>query len=122
MFGYILMLATMTFSVELLLCVIVGLGIGFILFYDERDGHVTTNPCCSFMQSESDERIEDPYDDCCCENGDDDCGDFADASYTTTSCSDTSVSQNSSTITPATPLLGNNGGHSNKERALHSIE
>ena len=42
--GYILMLATMTFSVELLACVIVGLGLGFALFYDDDDLHVTTNP------------------------------------------------------------------------------
>lgn len=42
--GYILMLATMTFSIELLTCVIVGLGLGFALFYDDEDAHVTTNP------------------------------------------------------------------------------
>lgn len=48
--GYILMLATMTFSVELLACVIVGLGLGFAVFYDDDDLHVTTNPCCNFIQ------------------------------------------------------------------------
>jgi Ctr copper transporter family len=43
--GYILMLATMTFSVELLACVILGLGTGFAIFYDDDDdNHVTTNP------------------------------------------------------------------------------
>ena len=45
--GYILMLATMTFSIELLVCVIVGLGLGFALFYDDEDAHVTTNPVSS---------------------------------------------------------------------------
>ena len=54
--GYILMLATMTFSVELLFCVIVGLGIGFAIFYDDEDSHVTTNPCCNFIQEEFNER------------------------------------------------------------------
>lgn len=54
--GYILMLATMTFSVELLSCVILGLGIGFALFYDDEDSHVTTNPCCNFIQEEFNER------------------------------------------------------------------
>lgn len=54
--GYILMLATMTFSVELLACVIVGLGLGFALFYDDDDLHVTTNPCCNFIQEEFNER------------------------------------------------------------------
>ena len=50
------MLATMTFSVELFLCVIGGLGLGYALFYNENDPHVTTNPCCNFIQSEAIER------------------------------------------------------------------
>lgn len=54
--GYILMLATMTFSVELLFCVILGLGTGFAIFYDDEDSHVTTNPCCNFIQEEFNER------------------------------------------------------------------
>mmetsp|Transcript_14750 Transcript_14750/g.24394 ORF Transcript_14750/g.24394 Transcript_14750/m.24394 type:complete len:236 (-) Transcript_14750:71-778(-) len=60
--GYILMLATMTFSVELLACVIFGLGLGFAIFYTHADGddyynmHVTTNPCCNFLQEEFYER------------------------------------------------------------------
>ena len=56
--GYLLMLATMTFSVELLLCVIVGLGLGFAIFYDDDDNHVTTNPCCNFIQDEAKERYD----------------------------------------------------------------
>ena len=56
LFGYVLMLATMTFSVELFLCVIGGLGLGYALFYNENDPHVTTNPCCNFIQSEAIER------------------------------------------------------------------
>lgn len=51
------MLATMTFSVELFFCVLVGLGSGYAIFYDENDTHVTTNPCCNFIQNEADERI-----------------------------------------------------------------
>ena len=83
--GYILMLATMTFSLELLGCVILGLVLGFALFYDDDDNdlHVTNNPvrrlsqlsyhisrglpltclhsinvyqCCNFMQNEVNER------------------------------------------------------------------
>ena len=56
--GYILMLATMTFSVELFSSVILGLGIGYSLFYSDDDWHVTTNPCCSYMQDEANERNE----------------------------------------------------------------
>jgi hypothetical protein len=52
------MLATMTFSVELLLCVMMGLGCGFAIFYDDHDTHVTTNPCCNFIQDEANERID----------------------------------------------------------------
>mmetsp|Transcript_11776 Transcript_11776/g.18086 ORF Transcript_11776/g.18086 Transcript_11776/m.18086 type:complete len:223 (-) Transcript_11776:646-1314(-) len=54
--GYILMLATMTFSVELFVCVILGLGLGFAIFYDDEKIHVTTNPCCNFIQEEFYER------------------------------------------------------------------
>jgi len=54
--GYVLMLATMTFSLELFLCVILGLGIGFWIFYDDNDTHVTTNPCCNFLQDDANER------------------------------------------------------------------
>jgi hypothetical protein len=55
--GYLLMLATMTFSVELFFCILIGLGSGYAIFYDEEDTHVTTNPCCNFIQNEADERI-----------------------------------------------------------------
>jgi len=56
--GYILMLTTMTFSVELFCSVIFGLGIGYCLFYSDDDWHVTTNPCCNYMQDEANERNE----------------------------------------------------------------
>ncbi|GAX20447.1 hypothetical protein FisN_22Hh013 [Fistulifera solaris] len=66
--GYTLMLVTMTFSIELLLCVVVGLAVGYAIFFqrmgldsssDEVDSitdearHVTSNPCCEFMSEES---------------------------------------------------------------------
>jgi hypothetical protein len=54
--GYVLMLATMTYSLEFLFSVVLGLGIGYTIFYNELDNHVTTNPCCNFMQGEADER------------------------------------------------------------------
>lgn len=67
--GYILMLAIMTYSVELFLMVILGLTTGYATFFgkdvgggDEHDEdtavaavHVTTNPCCNFMQDEASE-------------------------------------------------------------------
>uniref|UniRef100_A0A7S3PAP3 Copper transport protein n=1 Tax=Amphora coffeiformis TaxID=265554 RepID=A0A7S3PAP3_9STRA len=55
--GYMLMLAIMTFSVELLLAAVLGLAIGYGIFfqYEEALGrlHVTTNPCCSFLEGEA---------------------------------------------------------------------
>jgi len=56
--GYILMLAGMTFSIELLLSVIIGLGIGYAVFFSndtDFENHVTTNPCCNYMQDEANE-------------------------------------------------------------------
>lgn len=68
--GYTLMLVTMTFSLELLMCVVAGLALGYAVFFqqlacsfdtsdDEVDSvsdearHVTSNPCCEFMSEES---------------------------------------------------------------------
>lgn len=68
--GYILMLAIMTYSVELFLVVILGLAVGYAIFFGRDMGgggggehdedndvavHVTTNPCCNFMQDEASE-------------------------------------------------------------------
>jgi Ctr copper transporter family len=56
--GYVVMLATMTFSVEILLAVVAGLSTGYYYFFAGEvglEGHVTTNPCCNFMQDESNE-------------------------------------------------------------------
>lgn len=59
--GYFLMLAIMTFSVELLLSVTLGLAVGYGVFfqYEEALGrvHVTTNPCCSFLEGEARETL-----------------------------------------------------------------
>jgi hypothetical protein len=60
--GYILMLATMTFSIELLLSAVFGLALGYAIFFQTEEqyladsaGHVTTNPCCGFMEDEAKE-------------------------------------------------------------------
>jgi uncharacterized membrane protein (Fun14 family) len=60
--GYILMLATMTYALELLSCVILGLVIGYAAFGGDTYNHVTTNPCCAFLEDEAMER-ETPQDD-----------------------------------------------------------
>jgi len=54
------MLATMTFSVELLFSVVLGLSLGYAIFFQTEDAflaerHVTTNPCCAFMEEEAKE-------------------------------------------------------------------
>uniref|UniRef100_A0A7S2HDD7 Copper transport protein n=1 Tax=Helicotheca tamesis TaxID=374047 RepID=A0A7S2HDD7_9STRA len=52
--GYLIMLATMTFSIEMLLMVVTGIGIGYSAFFDDTSvPHVTTNPCCAFMADEA---------------------------------------------------------------------
>ena len=62
------MLVTMTFSIELLLCVVAGLAAGFAIFFqtshffqdndvDDEAHHVTSNPCCEFMAEESREYV-----------------------------------------------------------------
>ena len=57
--GYILMLVTMTFSFELLLCVVIGLMLGYGIFFQQKQHpedsplqstHHTTNPCCAFLE------------------------------------------------------------------------
>jgi len=54
--GYIIMLATMTFSLELLFCVIFGLTTGYFVFDGEGYSHISTNPCCAFLEGEAQER------------------------------------------------------------------
>jgi len=59
--GYVVMLATMTFSVEILLSVVLGLSCGYYYYFAGElglEGHVTTNPCCSFLQSEGDDQAQ----------------------------------------------------------------
>lgn len=50
--GYLLMLATMTFSCELMLSVIAGLMTGYYHFGGATFN--TSNPCCAFLEDESD--------------------------------------------------------------------
>jgi len=57
--GYVVMLATMTFSLELLLCVVFGLTLGYVVFGGESYSHVSTNPCCAFLEEEANERSQD---------------------------------------------------------------
>lgn len=51
--GYMLMLATMTFSLELFFSVILGLVFGYVLFGGDEQTHVATNPCCAFLEDET---------------------------------------------------------------------
>lgn len=51
--GYLLMLASMTFSLELFLSVIFGLVFGYVLFGGDAQTHVATNPCCAFLEDEA---------------------------------------------------------------------
>ena len=55
--GYCLMLATMTFSVELFFSVVFGLATGYAIFFLQEEAmaeqHVTSNPCCNFMEGEA---------------------------------------------------------------------
>lgn len=55
--GYILMLATMTYAVEMLVSVILGLVVGYVIFGGDSYSHVTTNPCCAFLEDEAQERV-----------------------------------------------------------------
>eukprot|EP00978_Attheya_sp_CCMP212_P021438 scaffold62569_cov69-Attheya_sp.AAC.1 len=84
LFGYVLMMATMTFSIEMLLSVCTGLGAGYGVFFDDSTtSHVTTNPCCGFMADEaletqdsagetSTESSEKRHPSSCCDDDDDD--------------------------------------------------
>ena len=56
--GYMLMLATMTFSVELFFAVVLGLATGYAVSFQQGEAiaqqqHVTSNPCCNFMEGEA---------------------------------------------------------------------
>ena len=59
--GYILMLAAMTYSIELLLSAITGLCIGYFMFYKQRlvlrkSLVSTSSPCCEFLDEDSEDQ------------------------------------------------------------------
>jgi len=63
--GYMLMLCAMTFSAEFLVVTVVGLSLGYTVFFHsnpndadaflEDNTHVNANPCCNFMEDEAKE-------------------------------------------------------------------
>ncbi|MGK3743869.1 MAG: hypothetical protein ACI8RD_010248 [Bacillariaceae sp.] len=55
LFAYILMLVIMTYSLELLCCVIMGLMVGYFVFGGELYNHGAGSPCCNFLETEDDD-------------------------------------------------------------------
>jgi hypothetical protein len=55
LFAYILMLVIMTYSLELLCCVIIGLMVGYFVFGGELYNHGAGSPCCNFLETEDDD-------------------------------------------------------------------
>lgn len=62
--GYLLMLVAMTYSIELLFSAVLGLSIGYYLFYKQRRNRFTggnevepssTTPCCEFLVEENEQ-------------------------------------------------------------------
>eukprot|EP00979_Chaetoceros_neogracilis_P010872 scaffold2612_cov267-Chaetoceros_neogracile.AAC.65 len=64
--GYILMLTAMTYSIELILSAIIGLSLGFYIFYKEK-GSLPTNqstspsPCCEFLEEIEEDNLSAMY-------------------------------------------------------------
>jgi hypothetical protein len=52
--AYVLMLVVMTYSLEMLCCVILGLVIGYFVFGGDLYQH-SSSPCCQFLEEEDDE-------------------------------------------------------------------
>lgn len=54
LYSYILMLAAMTYSIELLLCTVAGLSLGYYIFYKQKHmlnaNQSAANPCCDFLE------------------------------------------------------------------------
>ena len=59
LFAYILMLVIMTYSLELLCCVIMGLMVGYFVFGGELYNHGAGSPCCNFLETEEEEDDDD---------------------------------------------------------------
>ena len=55
LFAYILMLVIMTYSLELLCCVIMGLMVGYFVFGGELYNHGAGSPCCNFLETEEED-------------------------------------------------------------------
>ena len=59
LFAYILMLVIMTYSLELLCCVIMGLMVGYFVFGGELYNHGAGSPCCNFLETEEEDDDDD---------------------------------------------------------------
>jgi hypothetical protein len=54
------MLVAMTYSMEFLLAVTLGLSAGYAAFHMDQDGtgEATANPCCTYLEEEANDLIE----------------------------------------------------------------
>ena len=56
--AYVLILVVMTYSLELLFCVILGLMIGYYVFYGDAINHNGGTPCCIFLEGGGSDNTE----------------------------------------------------------------
>jgi len=57
--AYMLMLAIMTYSLELLCCVVLGLMVGYFLFEGDLYNHGAGSPCCNFLEDDNERDNDD---------------------------------------------------------------